>query len=48
MGEDRILFAVDWPFVSNEEGVRWLEAFPAAAVTKTKIFSVNAERLLGL
>jgi predicted TIM-barrel fold metal-dependent hydrolase len=48
MGEDRILFAVDWPFVANSEGVDWLQAFPTASVTKKKIFAGNAERLLSL
>src|SRR5262249_57620929 len=28
MGIDRILFAVDWPFVENTSATRWLEAAP--------------------
>ncbi|MDC1500237.1 amidohydrolase family protein [Octadecabacter sp.] len=48
MGEDRILFAVDWPFVSNADGTNWLRAFPTDATTRAKIFSGNAERLLSL
>lgn len=48
MGEDRILFAVDWPFVSNKPGVDWLNSYPAEDRTKRKIFSGNAERLLGV
>lgn len=48
MSEDRILFAVDWPFVDNAEGVDWLKAFPCDATTKDKIFNKNATRLLSL
>lgn len=48
MGVDRILFAVDWPFVDNADGVNWLKAYPTDATTKTKIFAGNAERLLRL
>ena len=28
MGIDRIMFSVDWPFVENEPGTRWLNALP--------------------
>ena len=48
MGVDRILFAVDWPFVSNADGVNWLNAFPTDQATKEQIFGGNAQRLLGL
>ena len=48
MGKDRIMFAVDWPFVANVDGVNWLKANPADDATKQKIFATNAERLLSL
>lgn len=48
MGPDRILFAVDWPFVANAEGTRWLRDFPTDEATRTRIFAGNAERLLSL
>lgn len=48
MGADRILFAVDWPFVSNAEGTAWLRAFPTDEATRERIFAGNAERLLSL
>lgn len=48
MGTDRILFAVDWPFVSNAEGTDWLRAFPTDPATLAKLFAGNAERLLSL
>jgi 2,3-dihydroxybenzoate decarboxylase len=46
MGIDHILFAVDWPFVTNEAGVKWMKAAPLSEIDKRKIFSGNAERLL--
>lgn len=48
LGTERILFAVDWPFVENSHGVDWLKAFPMDADAKDQIFSGNAMRLLGL
>lgn len=48
MGVDRILFAIDWPFVSNADGVDWLKAFPTDQATREQIFAGNAERLLAL
>lgn len=48
MGADRILFAVDWPFVSNAEGTDWMRAFPTDPATRKMIFAGNAERLLSL
>ena len=46
LGIDRILFAVDWPFVMNEPAVRWMETVPLADEDKAKILSANARRLL--
>ncbi|HZP77720.1 MAG TPA: amidohydrolase family protein [Pseudolabrys sp.] len=49
MGVDRILFAVDWPFVAdNKPAVRWMEGVPLADEDKAKILSGNAKRLLRL
>lgn len=48
MGADRILFAVDWPFVDNVAGVDWMRAFETDAATRDKIFAANAKRLLAL
>ncbi len=48
LGVDRIMFSVDWPFVSNPPGVRWLEAVPISDEDKAKIASGNAKRLLRL
>jgi len=46
MGVDRIMFAVDWPFVANPLGTRWMETVPLCDEDKVKILSGNAQRLL--
>jgi 2,3-dihydroxybenzoate decarboxylase len=46
MGVDRVLFAVDWPFVVNPPGVEWMKTVPLCDEDKAKILSGNAKRLL--
>jgi 2,3-dihydroxybenzoate decarboxylase len=46
MGVDRILFSVDYPFVDNPPGVRWMEGVPLCAEDRVKILSGNVKRLL--
>ena len=48
LGVERILFAIDWPYVKNEDGVNWLSKFDMDPADKDKIFSGNAKALLGL
>lgn len=48
MGEDRVLFAIDWPYESNTQGVDWLAGSGFDAKTKERIFCGNAEALLKL
>ena len=48
MGIDRILFAVDWPFVANKPGVQWMDSVPLCEEDKVKILSGNAQRLFRL
>ena len=48
MGIDRVLFSVDWPYVDNEPGMRWMETVPLSAEDKAKLFNGNARRLLKL
>jgi predicted TIM-barrel fold metal-dependent hydrolase len=37
---------VDWPFVQNVPGTRWMNELQLSAEDKTKILSGNAKRLL--
>jgi predicted TIM-barrel fold metal-dependent hydrolase len=46
MGIDRILFAVDWPFVANAPATKWMETVLLCDEDKAKILSGNAKRLL--
>jgi 2,3-dihydroxybenzoate decarboxylase len=48
LGIDRILFAVDWPFVANRPGVEWINTIPLCDEDKIKILSSNAQRLFRL
>src|SRR5437763_9986778 len=48
MGADRILFSVDYPFVPNPPGVRWMDQVPIAPEDREKILSGNAKKLLKL
>ena len=48
MGIDRVLFAVDWPFVANKPAVQWIDTVPLCDEDKVKILSGNAIRLLRL
>ena len=46
MGTDRILFAVDWPFIDNKLGTQWIGSVPLCEEDRAKILSGNAKRLL--
>ena len=48
MGEDRVMFAVDYPFVSNRDGADWLRAVDLPRAAKEKIAYANAAKLLGI
>ncbi len=48
MGVDRILFSVDWPFISNSLATKWLHQMSLPEMDKAKIFSGNARKLLKL
>jgi 2,3-dihydroxybenzoate decarboxylase len=45
LGADRILFAVDYPFESNQEAVQFMKTVPICDSDKEKICHSNAERL---
>jgi predicted TIM-barrel fold metal-dependent hydrolase len=46
MGADRILFSVDWPFMENAPGTKWMNELPISSEDKAKMLSGNARRLL--
>ena len=48
MGADRILFSVDYPFVPNPPGVKWMQTVPLGPEDRAKILNGNAKRLLKL
>jgi predicted TIM-barrel fold metal-dependent hydrolase len=48
IGIERIMFAVDWPFLSNAEGRRFIDSAPISTDAKVLIFEGNARRLLRL
>lgn len=49
MGVDRIMFAVDWPFVAESSpGTTWMDGVPLSAADRHKIMGGNARALLRL
>jgi 2,3-dihydroxybenzoate decarboxylase len=46
MGADRILFSVDYPFVPNPPGPKWMETVPVSPEDREKILNGNARKLL--
>ena len=45
---NHILFAIDWPYASNETGVNWLQNSKIKPSIKSDIFSENAQNLFRL
>jgi predicted TIM-barrel fold metal-dependent hydrolase len=48
MGEDRVLFSVDYPYESMHEAVAWFDNAAINDNAREKIGRTNAERLFGL
>lgn len=48
MGEDRILFSVDYPYEDATQAATWIEDTPLTDEQREKICYQNAERVLGL
>jgi 2,3-dihydroxybenzoate decarboxylase len=48
LGIDRIMFAVDYPYNSNTEGVAFVRAAQISEADRAKILHANADRLLRL
>lgn len=46
MGVERIMFAVDWPYINNALGTQWLKAAPLSESDRALIFEGNARKLL--
>jgi 2,3-dihydroxybenzoate decarboxylase len=48
LGIERVMFSIDYPFVLNEPGTKWLDAVPLSAGDKAKLAGGNAKHLLRL
>lgn len=48
LGEDRVLFSVDYPFEQSAVAGAWLDAAPLDKEVRNKVAHGNAKRLLGL
>jgi predicted TIM-barrel fold metal-dependent hydrolase len=48
LGADNILFAIDWPYESNETGMAFFRGLSISEADRAKIAHLNAERLLRL
>jgi 5-carboxyvanillate decarboxylase len=48
LGADNIMFAIDYPFASNEDGVRFIKSLALSNKDKEKICHLNAERIFKL
>jgi len=48
MGEDNILFSVDWPYESNAVGTRFFNALDLPDALREKLAWKNAARVLRL
>ena len=46
LGEDAVLFSIDYPFESSEAAVNFLKSAPLSKIAREKIAGLNAERLL--
>ena len=46
LGIDRIMFAVDYPYVANADGINWVKDLQISLDDKAKLLSGNAKRLL--
>jgi predicted TIM-barrel fold metal-dependent hydrolase len=48
IGVDRVIFSVDYPYSSNQEGRAFLDGLPVSDLDREKIAHANAELLLSL
>ena len=45
LGVERILFAIDWPFIDNKLGTDWFENLSISKEDKIKILNGNASKI---
>ncbi len=48
MGSDKVLFAIDYPFESNKEMVKFMDSASISDRDREKIYHLSAEKLLDL
>ncbi len=48
IGEDAVMFAIDYPFESSEQAVEFLKSAPISPEQREKLAHLNAERILRL
>ena len=48
LGVERVMFAVDYPYADDIDGVNWILRHPMPATDKQAVFAGNAQRLLRL
>src|ERR1700720_4698886 len=48
LGVEKIMFSVDWPFMSNMPGRKFMDAAPISETDRALIFGGNARKLLNL
>ena len=48
MGIDHVLFSIDYPFVENPPGMKWMKTVPLSFDDREKMFNANARKLLKL
>jgi 2,3-dihydroxybenzoate decarboxylase len=48
LGIDKVIFSVDYPYVKNLPGKKWLDALPVTEAQRAQIAGGNARELLKL
>jgi 2,3-dihydroxybenzoate decarboxylase len=48
MGIDRIMFAIDYPYVVNQDGMDWIDTLQISSEDRAKILGGTAKKLLRL